>query len=84
MARRALITITTETLYDERHALTLDTPRGDWSLNDLHELARTAAESVGILGEHATAVDISVSYPEDLEATLLARLRRLTTRCGGR
>jgi hypothetical protein len=33
------------------HVLALDIPRGYWSLEDLHELARSVATTSGILGD---------------------------------
>jgi hypothetical protein len=69
---------------DGRHALRLDIPRDRWTLPDLHELARTAAEAASVLTEESTAVCVRVSFPADpdgrdaglraLEAVLRARL----------
>lgn len=47
-----------------RRSLRLELPRGGFDLGELHELARSSAESSGVLGEEATAVDVRVSFPD--------------------
>jgi hypothetical protein len=62
MAERVLLTITTTTDDGERHALTLDTPLEGRSLEELHDVARTAAAGVGILGPHTRRVVVDVAF----------------------
>ena len=62
---RVVLTITTTSADGAGHVLTLDTPRASWTLDELHELARTAGEAVGMLGDHTLAVRVAVSFGLD-------------------
>jgi hypothetical protein len=62
MAERVLITITTTNDGEAQHVLTLDSPLEGRSLGDLHEVARTAAEGVGILGPQTRRVVVDVAF----------------------
>jgi hypothetical protein len=46
--------------HDQRHVLTLDSPRASWSLPELHELAYSAADAAGLLSEITTTVAVEI------------------------
>lgn len=46
------------------HVLALDIPRGYWSLEDLHELARSVATTAGILGDCTSAISVDVTFSD--------------------
>jgi hypothetical protein len=46
----------------------------DFELPTLHELVRDAAEAGNVLTEETADLDLGVTFPEDLDATLKARL----------
>jgi hypothetical protein len=73
---RVVLEIETEDGAGTRRRMLLDLPRGDFSLPELHELAREGADAMSILTEETTDVVVRVSFPEDLEAHLLARLKQ--------
>jgi hypothetical protein len=62
--------------------LRVELPRERWTLAELHELARGAAEASSVLSEETTTASVRVDFPEDgrdagaraLEAVLRARL----------
>lgn len=56
--------------------LLMDIPRSDFTLTELHELAREGAERMSILTEETREITVRVAFPEDLEAHLLERLQR--------
>lgn len=58
---RLKLTVTTVVM-DQDHVLVVDVPRGQWTLDELHELARTVAEAAGILGEFTTAVSVDLAF----------------------
>ena len=60
---RVMIDIETEGSSGVRR-MRLDLPRGDFTLEELHELARGAAESANVLMDESTAVSIRVNLPE--------------------
>ena len=53
---------------DGHRSLQLEFPRGEWSLAELHDLARDAAEAGNVLTEETTTVAVRVSFPEDDQA----------------
>jgi hypothetical protein len=59
---RVVVEVETQSPSGQR-SLRLELPRGDFDLGELHELARSSAESSGVLGEEATAVGVRVSFP---------------------
>jgi hypothetical protein len=65
-----------------RRSLKLELPRGDFNLEELHDVARSGAEAASVLSEETTAVGVWVSFPDGhdaglraMEAVLLARLQ---------
>lgn len=68
-------------------SLTRDTPRGEWCLDELQELARTTAEAAGMLTERTVRVMLDVTVPEPDEPSRLDGWPDLTasrtpSRCG--
>jgi hypothetical protein len=66
------LTVTTDSSTAGRHVLALDLPHDELPLHDLQELARTLAETAGMLGGHTHTI------------TLRVRLRRRTAVEGAR
>jgi hypothetical protein len=73
---RVVLEVETEDGAGTRRRMLLDLPRSDFTLTDLHELARGAAEASNVLTDETTEITVRVAFPEDLEAHLLARLQR--------
>lgn len=73
---RVVLEVETEDGAGTRRRMLLDLPRADFSLADLHELSRGAAEASNVLTDETTEITIRVAFPEDLEAHLLERLQR--------
>jgi hypothetical protein len=64
MDDRVRVTITT-TVTGADHVLAMDIPRDRWTLEELHELARSVATTAGILGEQTSAISVDVDFPPD-------------------
>jgi hypothetical protein len=61
--RRVKITVTTMVAGVD-HVLAMDIPSDYWSLEDLHELARSVATTAGILGDYTSAISVDITYPD--------------------
>lgn len=59
--RRVLITVRTWSEHG-RYALALDTPRGDWPLEELFQVARDTAEASGVLNECTDVLAVQFSW----------------------
>jgi hypothetical protein len=64
MDARVRVTITT-TVTGADHVLAMDIPRDRWTLEELHELARSVATAAGILGDRTSAISVDVDFPSD-------------------
>jgi hypothetical protein len=62
MDERVRVTITT-TVTGADHVLAIDIPRDDWTLEELHELARSVATTAGILNDQTDAISVDVDLP---------------------
>jgi len=70
---RVLLDVQTEDRDGVRRRMLLDLPRQDFELPMLHELVRDAAEAGNVLTEETADLDVRVTFPEDMDATLKAR-----------
>jgi hypothetical protein len=64
MDARVRVTIMT-TVTGADHVLAMDIPRDRWTLEELHELARSVATTAGILGDRTSAISVDVDFPSD-------------------
>lgn len=60
---RSVVTVKTRRMDGAYHVLTFDTPRGAWRLDELHEVAREAADALGMLTDETIRVDVRVTTP---------------------
>jgi hypothetical protein len=60
---RVIVTVKVRWSDGSRHTLTLDTPRGAWPLEELHEMARSAADSVALFADRTVGIDVAVMWP---------------------
>ena len=67
---RVLMTVSTEWEDGSRFRLTLDAPRGDWPVEELHEMARVVADVAGITSEITTSLRIALTWPDTAGASL--------------
>jgi hypothetical protein len=67
----ARVVVTIRTINDgEPHVLTVDIPRGQWTIEELHDLARQTADAAGVISETTTEVDVAVRFAlEELRTT---------------
>ncbi|HEU4973727.1 MAG TPA: hypothetical protein VFT50_01455 [Baekduia sp.] len=61
---RVVLTVTTRWQNGSRFHLTLDAPRGDWGLVELHELGHRLAQGAAMTSETTTSMEVTVTWPE--------------------